>query len=165
MASDAPARVMSGFEAGTDVQEFVPGQAANEPCIPGDFFYIDTADLGQMKRAGTDPTLIAGISEVDTEQARVLTANGAVPGRILSAANVRIALYSATLPVYSTHVGNSYGITRNASGHWLLDVAKTTTSSRVKVVGISTDESGFEFFICQIHENILQFSDLTVATV
>ena len=162
MASDAPARVISGYEAGTDVQEYIPSQVGAETVIPGDFWFIDTADLTEMKRCGTDPILIGGISEVDSEAARVLTANGRIPLRTLSAASNRIALYSATTPVYATHVGTSYGITRNAGGHWLLDIAKTTTDSRMMVVGVNLDEAGFEYFICQIHQNILQFADLLV---
>lgn len=162
MASAAPARVGWGFEGTTQVMQFVPGQATNEPCIPGDFFLLDNADEGQMKRAGTDPAAIAGIAEVDTEAARVLTADGLVPGRLITEAT-KIILYSATLPVQATHVSNSYGITRNAAGQWLLDTAKTTTASRVIVIGINVDEADFEYFICQFHANALQYDSLSVA--
>lgn len=161
MPSLFPAYVCQGYEAGTAVQEYVPGQATNEPCIVGDFFFVDTADNGEAKRCGTNPTLIAGISEISTEAGRVLTPNGRVPLRNIHGQSVRIAMSSTTTPVYATHVGNSYGITRAAGGQWQLDVSKTTTSSRVRVVAV--DEAAGIFYVV-VHENLLQFSDVEVAT-
>jgi hypothetical protein len=161
MSSTFPAYVAQGIEAGTHVQEFVPAQGANEPFIYGDFVVVSTGESGEAERCGADPTLIAGISEVDSEKNRLITPNGRVPLRIITGASVVIGLSSATTPVYATHVGNSYGITRASTGQWQLDVAKTTTSSRCKVVGI--DIPSGTFFVV-FHQNVLQFADLTVAT-
>jgi len=160
MASLFPAYLAQGHD-NTLVQEFVPAQGANEPFIVGDFVVVTTGESSEAERCGADPVLIAGLSEVSSEAARLLTPNGRVPLRILGGSGVIIGLSSATTPVYATHVGNSYGITRAAGGQWQLDVAKTTTSSRVKVVGI--DIPSGTFFV-QIHQNVLQFADLTVAT-
>lgn len=161
MSSLFPAYVCQGYEAGTHNAQFVPGQATNEPCIPGDFWYADTSDNGEAKRCGTNPTLIGGISEISTEAGRVLTPDGLVPLRILTGASVRIAFSSTTTPVRATHVGNSYGITRATGGQWQLDVSKTTTASRFKVVDV--DEANGIFYAV-VHQNVLQFADLTVAT-
>lgn len=161
MASNFAAHVAKGHDLATQVQEFTPGTDSNEPFIYGDFVYIDIADNGQVKRCAADPTLIAGISEVDSIEAVKLTENGRAPVRILTGSDVRIFLSSATTPSYASHVGNSYGITRHSNGHWQLDVAKTTTSSRVRVVAVYPAEGIFE---CVIHQNLLQFADATVAT-
>lgn len=163
MASDGPARVGWGHEANTNVMEFVPGAAANEPCIPGDFFFLDTGDDLQMKRCQTDPVLIYGISEIDTTAALLLVNGTKVPGRRVTE-ETKFIMYSDTTPVDATHLGVSYGITRNADGHWLLDIAKTTTASRMVVLGTNIDVAGQEYFICQIHNTVLQYSDLEVAT-
>lgn len=156
-----PAYVASGAETGTHVRPFKPATGANEPFIPGDFVFCATGESGEVERCAADPVLIAGISEVDSEKARLITPDGFVPVRILSGANVVLGLSSTTAPVYATHVGNSYGITRASGGQWQLDIAKTTTSSRAKVIDIDT-ASGTFFVV--IHQNILQFADLTVAT-
>lgn len=161
MASNFPAYVSKGHDLATQVQEFVPGEDTNEPFIVGDLVYVDISDDAQVKRCGTNPTVIAGISEVVSEDAAALTENGKVPIRILTGADVRIHFSSATTPVAATHVGQSYGVTRNQNGNWQLDTSKTTTNSRFKVVAVYEDEGIFE---CVPHGNVLQFSNLNVAT-
>lgn len=159
MASDFPARVCKGFEH-TYVGEFPPGTAASEPSSPGSFVFYDTTD-GTMDLCGADPTTIAGIAEVSSAAATVLTPDGKVPFRILQGDGVWIALSSTTTPDFATHVGKSYGITKASNGHWQLDVSKTTTSSRVRVVDVDATQG---IFYCVVHQNLLQFADLTVAT-
>lgn len=160
-ASLFPARVARGFEA-THVEEFVPATGANEPFIVGDFVFVSTGEAGEVERCAADPVLIAGISEVVSEDAKLLTPNGRVPVRILSGAGCVLALSSTTNLVHATHVGNSYGITRAAGGQWQLDISKITISSRVKVIAV---DSVANIAFCVIHQNVLQFADLTVATI
>lgn len=155
-----PARVARGIEQ-TYVEEFVPATGSDEPFIPGDFVVVSTGESGEVERCAADPVLIAGISEVSSVAAALLTPNGRVPVRILTGAGCILALSCTTTLVHATHVGNSYGITRASGGQWQLDIAKTTTSSRVKVIAI--DESSNTAY-CVIHQNVLQFADLTVAT-
>ncbi len=159
MASIFPARVVRGFEQ-THVMEVIPAQGANEPFVPGDLVFVNTGESGEAEVCAADPTLIAGISEVDSEDARLITPDGKVPLRVLTGAGVVLALSSATTPVYATHVGNSYGVTK-ADGVWKLDVSKTTTSSRVRVIDVDVANG---IFYCVIHQNLLQFADITVAT-
>lgn len=156
-----PAYVAQGIEAGTHVQEFVPAQGSNEPFIVGDFVFVSTGESAECERCGADPTLIAGISEISSEANRLITPNGRVPVRIITGASVVLGLSSSTTFAYGTHVGNSYGITRHASGFWQLDTAKTTTSSRARVIG--GDAASNTFFVV-LHANLLQFADLSVAT-
>ena len=160
MASAFRAYVSKGAEVGTRVVGFVPAQGASEPFIVGDFVVCSTGESGEVEVCGADPTLIAGISEISSEAHRVLTPDGRVPVRIIFGAGVEIALASATTPVRATHVGNSYGITKTGN-NWLLDVAKTTTSSRCRVVDVDVDKG---IFFVVFHQNVLQFADITVAT-
>ena len=161
MASNFAAYVTKGHDQATTVEEFTPGQDTDEPFLYGEFVYIDTADNSQVKRCDTNPTTIAGISEVNSEDARLITPNGKVPVRLFTGSDgVRVAFASATTPAES-HVGKSYGITRGTDGNWRLDTSKTTTSSRFKVVAVFPKEGIFE---CVPHQNILQFADIQVAT-
>lgn len=138
MASDFPAYVARGYDA-TVVEEFTPSQVSGETFIPGDFVVWDGTN-DWVERGGTNPTGIYGISEVDSEAARVLTENGKVPIRQLWPGCI-LALSSATTYDEATHRGTEYGITRNASGHWQLDVSKTTTNARVVVVDGDPDKN------------------------
>lgn len=162
MASNFPAYVTLGHDKATTVEEYTPGQDTNEPFIYGDFVYIDTADGSQAKRCGANPTLIAGISEVDSEFNRTITENGKVPVRLFTGSDaVRVAMSSATTPAES-HVGNSYGITRDGTtGNWQLDISKTTTTSRMRVTAV---DISLGIFYCVPHQNVLQFADIQVAT-
>lgn len=126
MASDFPAYVCAEYEHATEVHEFVPSQTAGETAAKaGEFMYYDTADQ-KIKRCGADPALIAGISEVASEAARVLTPNGKVPLRLLKP-NALIAMCSATTPA-ETHVAvaTGYGIVRLSSGNWAVDISDTS---------------------------------------
>ena len=161
MATLFPAYVAQGYEAGTHVQPFVPAQGANEPFIVGDFVVCTTGESAEVERCGADPVLIAGISEISSEAGRVITPDGKVPVRIITGASVIIAISSTSTPVYATHVGNSYGITRASGGQWQLDISKTTTSSRARVVNVDVVNG---IFFVVIHQNVLQFADITVAT-
>lgn len=128
MASDFAVRVASGFEF-TRAAEYTPSQVAGETFIPGDFVAWDSSN-DWVERAGADPTLVYGLSEVNSEAARVLTENGKVPIRKLFP-GVLLAMCSATTYSEATHRGVEYGIVRLSSGHWAVD---TTDTSAVRVI-------------------------------
>lgn len=143
MASDFAATATANIEFGSEVQEFTPSQTAGEVAAAvGELMYLDTAD-GKIKRCGADPALIAGLAELVSEDARVLTPNGKVPLRLIKP-SLLVRMCSATTPVYATHVGNGYGIARLASGHWAVDVGDTS-NKRVEVVKVI--ESTGEWFV------------------
>lgn len=127
-----PAYVTRGEDQHSRVEEFTPGTAAGEVMVVGDFGVWDDAN-NWLERCGADPALIAGISEVDSEQARVLTASGKIPHRLLEA-GVVLCMSSVTVYVEATHRAQEYGITRAAGGQWQVDVAKTGASARVLVI-------------------------------
>jgi len=140
MASDFAATVTAYVENGSEVQDFVPSQTAGETAAaPGELMYLDTA-TGTIKRCGADPSLIAGVSEVVSEDARVLTPDGRIPLRLLKP-NALVRMCSATTPVRATHEGVAYGIVRLSSGHWAVDVSDTSnTRVVVKKVVPATGE-------------------------
>lgn len=135
MASSFPAGVAYNFDK-TLVEQYTPSQVSGEELEVGDFVVWDDAN-NWVERAGTNPTAIVGISEVDSEDARVLTPDGQVPVRTLSAEAV-IRLASATTLTVADHLNQEYGITR-VNGYWLLDTAKTGANARVLVTRIDTD--------------------------
>lgn len=151
MATDFPAHIADGYED-TEVREYTPGRDATEPFIPGDLVFYDTTP-NEVELCGADPALIAGISEVDSEAARLLTPNAKVPVRIIKGPRATLALSSATTPLES-HIGDQYGITRTAGGHWRLDVAKTGADARVLVKRVDILNG---IFFCQVLNDQLQF--------
>jgi hypothetical protein len=114
------------------VEEYTPSQTGGETFGVGELVVWDDSN-NTIDRAGTDPTAIVGISEVDSEKARVLTPNGKIPIRTLTPESV-VAMASATDYVEATHRQQIYGVTRDSNGRWLVDVAKLTTFARVLVV-------------------------------
>lgn len=134
MASDFAATVVENIEIASEVQEYTPSAAAGEIAArPGELMYFDTADQ-LLKRCGADPSLIAGISEVVSESAKVLTPNGKIPFRLLKPmAGVRMC--SATT-LSEANVGVAYGIARLASGAWGVD---TTDTSNTRVIVYRVD--------------------------
>lgn len=133
MASSFPAHVVEGHEH-TRVEDYVPSTSASETLIPGDLWTWDDTN-NKAIRCGADPTSIMGISEVNSSV--ILSPTGRIPLRILSPFAL-IAMSSTTTPVEATHVGQVYGIARNASGFWQVDVADTT-NTRVVVVRVDTN--------------------------
>ena len=161
MASNFPAYVAMGADK-TNVFEFVPATGASEPFVTGSFVVLSTGESSEVEVCPTDPILILGISEGDSAIGATLTANGRVPIRVLTD-GVIIALGSSTTPAY-THVGNSYGITVSGT-NWLLDTAKTTTSSRCRVVAVDIPKG---IFYVTMHgasatASIFQFSNIISA--
>lgn len=145
MASDFAAHVTENIEIATDVQEYTPSATAGETAAAaGELMYFDTADQ-LLKRCGADPALIAGIAEVVSESAKVLTPNGKIPFRTLrSGAGVRMC--SATT-LSEANVGVAYGIARLASGHWGVDTTDTS-ATRVVVYRVDTvTNSAFVHFL------------------
>jgi len=132
MPSSFPAYVTRRIDD-SQVEEYTPSQVTNENLLVGDLAVWDDAN-DWVERSGADPAAgtIVGISEVNSEAARVLTPNGKIPIRTLSPSTV-VAMASATDYVEATHRQKEYGITRT-SGRWLVDVAKTGGDARVLVV-------------------------------
>lgn len=142
MASDFPAYVAAEYEHGTEVHEFTPSQTAGETAAAsGELMYYDTSDQ-KIKRCGADPALIAGISEVTSEEARVLTPNGKIPLRLLKP-NALVGMCSATTPA-ETHIGvaTGYGVVRLSSGNWAVDIGDTS-NPRVMVKKIDINKGIF----------------------
>lgn len=140
MATDFPMQTAYNIEKGLTAEEFTPSQTVNENLLVGDLG-IQGASPGTIKRSGADPAAgtILGFSPVNSELARVLTPNGKIPiYRITS--DAVFCLSSATTPVEATHLNQEYGITRSSAGNWRVDVAKTTTDARVKVVRLNVAE-------------------------
>lgn len=149
--SDFPAHVTAEYEHGTEVQEFTPSQTAGEVSAKaGELMYYDTADQ-KIKRCGADPSLIAGICEGSSEAWRVLTPNGKIPLRLIKT-NALVRMCSSTTPA-ETHVGQTYGVERLASGNWAVDITDTG-NARVIVKGV--DIAKGVFFVSFIAAN-LQF--------
>lgn len=151
-----PAYLARGHDH-TQVEEYTPA-APSDDSFPGEFVVVTA---GVATRCGTNPAVIAGLSEIRTEAGKVLTPNGKVPIRVLHGAGAVVALSCDTTLVAATHIGNSYGITRHSgTGFWQLDISKTTTTSRVRVIAI---HEATNTAFCVVHENALQFADVTVA--
>lgn len=137
MASNFPTYVTMKEDEGSYVQDYAPSQVAGQTCVVGDLCYWDDTN-NVIRRCGADPAAITGLCEVDSEQARVLTASGRIPIRVISPTAI-FCMCSTTTPVEATHVGQVYGIARNASGNWEVDVSDTTNTKvfvvRVDVIG------------------------------
>jgi hypothetical protein len=125
-----PAYVTRGEDQHSSVEEYTPDTTLN--LIVGDFGVWDDSN-NWLERCGTDPALIAGISEVDSNEAAALVSNGKMPFRLLRA-GVILCMSSTTTYVEATHRGQEYGITRSSEGFWQVDVAKVTTDARVVVI-------------------------------
>lgn len=151
MASDFPCHITAECEHGSEVTEFVPSQTAGETAAKaGELVYYDTATQ-TSKRCGADPSLIAGISEVVSENARLITPDGKVPVRCLKT-NGLVRMCSATTPA-ETHVGVLYGIVRLTSGNWAVDISDT---SNTRVIVRRVDIPNGAFFVNFVAAN-LQF--------
>lgn len=96
-----------------------------------------------VKLCGADPAAILGISEVVSEKARILTANGKVPIRVLSSECVLI-MYSPTVPVEATHLNVAYGVARDGAGNWFVDTADVV-NTRGTVVRLNVAEGLWYF--------------------
>jgi hypothetical protein len=128
MASEFPMQTAYGHDKST-VEEYTPGTAANA-FVVGDFVILSGVEA---RVAGANPTAILGFSEVRSEDAKLLTANGKVPVRQITSEHV-LQMCSDTTPVEATHLGQEYGITKDATtGNWKVDVSKTGGTARVYV--------------------------------
>lgn len=152
MASNFPAYVCINEDASL-VREYTPGTAAGEQMKVGEIVQWDDAN-NWVERAGADPTPILGICEVDSEQARLLTASGKIPIRILNP-NTIVCMASATTPVVATHVGQKYGIVRDGTtGFWLVDVSDTV-NTRVIVDDVDITSGAEKWYVRFLQANLL----------
>lgn len=135
MATAFPVQIAYGYDKST-VEEYTPGTSGNVFTI-GDFVIFAS---GQARVAGANPAAatIIGVSEVDSELAKVLTPTGKVPVRQLTT-EVVLSMSSATTPVEATHLGQEYGITK-VGNNWLVDVSKTGSDARVYVSRLNVAE-------------------------
>lgn len=130
-----PARIAYGHDF-TVNEEFTPSATAGETMAYGE---ICTLASNVVKRAGADPASIIGLSEVDSEKAKLITPNGKIPIRVLSE-KATLIMGSDTVPVEATHLNQAYGIVRDATtGFWKVDVSDTT-NTRVVVVRLNIAE-------------------------
>jgi hypothetical protein len=128
MASSFPLQTAYGHDKST-VEEYTPGTAANA-FVVGDLVILSGVEA---RVAGANPAAILGFSEVNSEDAKVLTENGKVPVRQLTSEHV-VQMSSATTPVEATHLGQEYGVTKDGTtGFWQVDVSKTGGTARVYV--------------------------------
>jgi len=125
-----PASIAYWIDQGTGNEEYTPSQTGGETFGYGDFVKL-VANV--VKLCTADPPSILGISEVVSQNARLITPNGKVPIRVLSN-NAVLLMSSLTVPVEATHLNVQYGITRDANGNWQVDTSKTGGSARVEVV-------------------------------
>ena len=152
-ATDFPAHVTRGEDQHSRVEEFTPDVTVT--MLVGDFGVWDDSN-NWLERCGADPALIAGISEVDSVQAALLTASGKIPHRLLEA-GVVLCMSSATDYVEATHRSVQYGITRSTAGNWRVDVSKTGASERVLV--LDGDPATNKWYVTPIAAN-LQFDGI-----
>lgn len=132
MPSSFPAHQAQQHDQSTNL-EYLPSATAGQTLAYGEFVTLSGASA---IRAGADPTVILGISEVDSEKAKTLTPNGKIPIRVLNEATV-LCMSSATDPVEATHRNQQYGITRSGTtGFWQVDTAKTGATARVEVIEV-----------------------------
>lgn len=130
-----PAQVAYGHDQSV-VEEYTPSQTAGETFGYGDFV---TLAANVVKRCGADPASILALSEVVSENARLLTPNGKVPVRTLTS-EITLLMCSDTVPVEATHLNVAYGIVRDSgTGIWKIDVSDTT-NTRVVVVRLNVAE-------------------------
>lgn len=130
-----PAQIAYNIDQSTN-EEYVPSQTGGETFGYGDFVKL-VANVAKLCTA--DPPSILGISEVVSQNARLITPNGKVPIRVLSNQSV-LMMSSLTVPVEATHLNVQYGITRDANGNWQVDVSKTGASARVEVIRLNIAE-------------------------
>ena len=150
MASNFPAHVTEGAEH-TTVRDYAVGTAF----IPGSFVVWDTTNH-DMDVCGADPVLIAGISEVNSTAAALLTPDSKVPVRIITSDQCIIALGSATTPAAS-YIGDALGIV--LSTNWLVDTSETTN---VRVIVMDVDITNGIWY-CNIVPLALQFGPVGTA--
>lgn len=130
-----PAHVARGHDF-APVEEYTPGTGANA-FVYGDFVILNGVEA---RVAGADPAAILGFSEVNSEDNKLITANGKVPVRHLSPETV-LCMCSDTVPVEATHLGQQYGITKDATtGYWKVDTTKIGASARVYVERLNVAE-------------------------
>lgn len=132
MAAIFPAYIAYGHDA-SHVREFLP--ASDSTHVVGDLVFADTSSPWDMNKCGADPSLIAAVSEVISDDADALTPDGKVPYRILSSGTV-VAMCGTSDPTDSTAVGTAYGVV-NANGVWKVDLTDTS-NTRVLVIGVDT---------------------------
>jgi hypothetical protein len=151
-AKSFPCHVAAEYEAHTEVHEFPVSTVAGEKAAKaGELMFYDTADQ-RLERCGADPALILGIFEAgDSDVARQLTPDNLVPLRCLKPGAL-VRMGSAVEPAQS-HIGNSYGIVRDADGNWLVD---TTDAVNTRVIVKKIDVDSGSFFVSFIAAN-LQF--------
>lgn len=128
MASDFPAYVAYNHE-NYDVGKFAIDSANAGKA--GSLCFLNTAD-NEIEECGADPALILGLM-TGPYTSRTIYPGSKMPVIILDS-NVVVAMCSATTPADS-HLTDSYGIVKLASGNWAVDTAEAV-NTRVTVVKV-----------------------------
>lgn len=123
MASEFPAFITYGENYHSRNEHFVPPADANK-LIYGDL--VVAAEAAETVTRAASPAInVIGISEVDSSEARKLTAHGMVPIRTISTGAV-ICFASATTPTIADHLNSEVGIVRDGTtGNFKVDPAGT----------------------------------------
>lgn len=122
MSTTFQAHVAHGVDDGI-VMEYTPDASA--VFMPGDLVYMDTA-THTVKICGADPSLVLGISEVDSATYALMNPNGKVPIRVLSPSTIVAMPVAGTPTINDEFATTNYGVVKASSGIWQVDLADTT---------------------------------------
>ena len=129
MAAIFPAYIAYGHDESLVFDKTPNGSSAH---VVGDLVYWNSTG---MDKCGSDPSLIAAVSEVVSQDAKLLTPDGKIPYRFLTP-NTVVAMCGTSDPTDQSNVGVVYGVA-NASSVWQVDLTDTS-NTRVLVVAVDT---------------------------
>lgn len=171
MATSFPPTIWGIDDDDIEARDFIVDGSATFK--KGEFVYWDTSSQ-TLKGCGADPSLIAGITQgsaafsLGTEWPGPVSQGNRV-GVFVLEPGALLFMASTTAPT-KAHIGNKYGITKDANNNWLVDTGKTAGSARLIVVDIfqavSTTvtpgpQTGQEGFLCRLGgSSYLQFSGI-----
>jgi hypothetical protein len=125
--ADFPMGMYQANHDGYDMQYYKPAAAAAFAThVP----VVLNTGTGEIDECGADPALILGLVHSNADMA-FLYDNRVPVARFTPQFIIGLAVESGLV---ATDVGKDYGITKAASGNWLLDRAKTGASGRFHVV-------------------------------
>ena len=111
--------------------------------VPGDLVFYDTATQ-TMKKCGANPALIAAISELTSQQAKLITPNGKVPYKVLTANTV--CKMPCSVAPSELNVGLVYGVV-NVSGIWQVNFADVVNTRLIVLRVVIGEDSAYVRFL------------------
>ncbi len=126
MSSDHPIQHYTGIERGPLNKYFAV--ASGQTFVAFALVTLNTS-TGEISECGADPATILGI--VQSDAANAFLYDNRVPVQVLDP-NVEYGL-CVTGTLAATDVGKVYGLVKNASGNWAVDLSDTT-NTRVVIV-------------------------------